>query len=206
MLHLETINPKTLELLNQLMQVHEFRELNLVGGTALALQIGHRKSDDLDLFGHLEVDDYHLTTILHQFKSVKRLNQTSNIKTFLINGIKVDFVNYPYKWIASSLKANGIRLAQKIDIAAMKLAAIAGRGTKKDFIDIFSLFDDYSLEEMLQFYHEKFPDGSEFMVLKSLIYFEDADREHLPVLLKKVDWDRVKSQIIFETKAFLNSR
>ncbi len=205
MLHLQTIDTKTLELLKQLMQIEEFFELNLVGGTSLALQIGHRKSIDLDLFGRFQFDEYHLSSILGQFDSVKLLNKTANIKTFLLNDIKVDFVNYPYNWLEPCLLINGIRLATIKDIAAMKLSAITGRGTKKDFIDIFSLFDYFSLAEMLQFYRDKFPDGAEFLVLKSLTYFEDAEIEQIPFMLNEIDWEAVKSKIVFETKTFIDS-
>ena len=88
----------------------------------------------------------------------------------------------------------------------MKLAAVTGRGTKKDYIDIYFLFDEFSLEEMLRFYRQKFPDGSEFMVLKSLVYFEDAEQENLPVMLREVNWESVKAKIVMETKAYIDSR
>jgi len=205
MLHLETIDTETLELLNQLMQIKEFDQLNLVGGTSLALQIGHRKSIDLDLFGQFNFDEYQLVTILKQFASVKQLNQTTNIKTFLLNHIKVDFVNYPYHWLESNLMIDGIRMATKKDIAAMKLAAITGRGTKKDFIDIYFLFDYYTLAAMFKFYQKKFPDGSEFMVIKSLMYFGDAEKDLLPIMLKEINWDDIKTKIIAETKTYLNN-
>ncbi|WP_423128015.1 nucleotidyl transferase AbiEii/AbiGii toxin family protein [Gaoshiqia sp. Z1-71] len=204
MLHLETIDPPTLELLSRLMHIREFSELNLVGGTSLALQIGHRRSIDLDLFGYLDLDDYQFTTVLKPLGSVQLINKTSNIKTYLINKIKVDFVNYPYPWLAPCLLVDGIRLAAKSDIAAMKLAAITGRGSKKDFIDIGFLLDEFSMEMMLKFYRQKFPDGSEFLVLKSLTYFEDAENEQLPVMLKKVDWNAIKSKIILHTKNYLD--
>jgi hypothetical protein len=184
----------------------EFSQLNLVGGTSLALQIGHRKSVDIDLFGKFKLDDYQFSTTLSQFGSVVQIDNSQNIKTYLIDNIKVDFVNYPYLWIDQVLFKDDIRLAGITDIAAIKLAAITGRGTKKDFIDIFSLLRYYSLEQMLDFYHKKFPDGSEFMVIKSLTYFEDAETEVLPFLLKKIDWKEVKSTIISEIKKFIRSR
>ncbi len=206
MLHLETIDSPTLVLLNRIMQMPEFSGLNLVGGTSLALQIGHRKSIDLDLFGHIELDDYGFVNVLSRFESVQLINKTANIKTYLINQIKVDFVNYPYSWLQPYQTIDGIRLAAKSDIAAMKLSAITGRGTKKDFIDLAFLLKEFPLEMMFRYYHQKFPDGSEFMVLKSLTYFEDAEKDHLPVMLKKIDWETIKSEIITETKNFLKSR
>lgn len=205
MLHLETINTTTLVLLNQIMQIPEFYGLNLVGGTSLALQIGHRKSIDLDLFGRVELDDYEFVNALKPFESVQLISKTTNIKTFLINQIKVDFVNYPYAWIESCTTIDGIRLAARSDIAAMKLAAITGRGTKKAFIDLVFLLEEFPLELMLHYYRQKFPNGSEFMVLKSLTYFEDAEKEQLPVMLKIIDWNTIKSKIISETKNVLKS-
>lgn len=203
MLYYQTIDSKTLELLKELQQIPEFSKLNLVGGTSLALQIGHRKSVDIDLFGKFDLDDFQFSIVLRQFKSIKLLNNSQNIKTYLINGIKVDFVNYPYPWLEDHKTTDKIRLSGISDIAAMKLAAITGRGTKKDFVDLFFLFNRFSLEQMIGFYRNKFPDGSEFMVIKSLTYFEDAENEALPVMLKKADWKDVKSKIIYETKKFI---
>lgn len=206
MLHLETIDTPTLGLLKSLMQIPEFYGLYLVGGTALALQTGHRKSIDLDLFGKIVIDEYELTNALKIFDSVTLISRTANIKTFLINQIKVDFVNYPYQWIEPCLTIDGIRLAGKRDIAAMKLAAITGRGTKKDFIDLATLLDEFTFDKMLHFYQQKFPDGSEFLVMKSLTYFEDAEADQLPVMLRKTDWNKVKLRIISETKKLIESR
>ncbi len=206
MLHYQTIDTKTLALLTSLMKAPEFCHLRLVGGTSLALQIGHRKSVDIDLFGKFESDDFQFTTALKQIGTVIQLNNSKNIKSYLIDQIKVDFVNYPYPWIEPVLLIDSIRLAGKTDIAAMKLAAITGRGTKKDFIDIFSLLSYYSLEQMLGFYLRKYTDGSEFMVIKSLTYFEDAEIEESPVLIKTIKWEKVKSTIISETKKYIDSR
>ncbi len=84
------------------------------------------------------------------------------------------------------------------DIAAMKLNAIAGRGSVKDFIDIFALLNIFSLREMLNFYNEKYQDGSEFMVIKSLTFFDDADKEVLPHLFIDTSWAEMKHQILVE--------
>jgi len=205
MLHFESIDTQTLELLNQLMSIPEFEGLKLVGGTSLALQIGHRKSVDIDLFGRITIDEYELVRILKQFNSVTLLNKSENIKVFLINNIKVDLVNYPYHWIEPHLTSDQIRLAGKKDISAMKLSAITGRGSKKDFIDIYWLFNYFSLAEMFEFYNKKYPDGSDFLVLKSLTYFEDAEKDQLPVLLKNTSWETVKSKIITTTKSYINA-
>ncbi len=93
---------------------------------------------------------------------------------------------------------------QKLDIAAMKLAAITGRGTKKDFIDLAFLLQEFSLQQMLDFYAQKYPDGAEFLVLKSLGYFADADIEPMPVMLRDWDWNQVKETIKMNLDDYLD--
>ena len=88
-----------------------------------------------------------------------------------------------------------IRLVSQPDIAAMKLNAIVGRGSKKDFIDLYFLLQTYSLREMISFFNKKFADGSEFMVLKSLHYFDDADLEEMPEMTNPIHWDEIKAKI-----------
>jgi len=177
-----------------------FAGLRLVGGTALALGKGHRKSIDIDLFGSLELDNYELAQKLNEFGKATLVHQTQNIHVYIVNNIKVDLVNYPYPWLEEAKTIEGIRLAQNKDIAAMKLAAITSRGTKKDFIDLYFLFQNFSLQDMISFYEQKYSDGSVFLVLKSLTYFEDADRELSPLMLQDVDWEGVKHTLVTAVK------
>jgi hypothetical protein len=195
MLYYQAIDPATLEVLKRLLQIPELSSLRLVGGTSLALQLGHRKSVDIDLFGILEADDFALSNSLRTFDSIEIIQRSENIRIYLIDGIKVDIVNYPYPWLESIKQEDGIRLAQMRDIAAMKLSAITGRGTKKDFVDISFLLRTFSLKQMIEFYLQKYFDGSEFLVLKSLSYFEDADGDLDPVMLKKMNWQETKRLI-----------
>ena len=118
---------------------------------------------------------------------------------------KVDFVNYTYPWLDEIKSADDLRLAGLKDIAAMKLAAVPGRGTKKDFIDIYFLLKQFSLKEMLEYYKQKYADGSEFLVLKSLTYFEDAEPEQEPVMLKNISWQAVKDTVLNEHSVYLKS-
>lgn len=195
MLHFSTIDTATLELLRQLMQVPEFGNLRLVGGTSLALQLGHRNSMDIDMFGQMPTDSFELNNILNTIGRVSPLKKSPNIFIYLVNEIKVDLVNYPYPWIDEEVNEDGLRLAGKKDIAAMKLSAITGRGSKKDFIDLYFLLKEFSLKEMLQFYSQKYHDGSEFLVLKSLTYFADAEKDEIPKMFKKVFWSEIKDAI-----------
>jgi Nucleotidyl transferase AbiEii toxin, Type IV TA system len=202
MLHYEAIDSKTLELLKQLQKVTDFDNLRLVGGSSLALQIGHRKSIDIDLFGIINSDELEISKKLDKIGSVTKIKSSENINIYLIDGIKVDIVNYHYKWLDEPITEDGLVLAKKMDIAAMKLAAITGRGTKKDFIDLYFLLHEYSLEQMLDFYTQKYHDGSTFLVLKSLAYFNDADSEEDPIMLKTMKWTKAKEFIIKKLEIF----
>jgi len=195
MLFYKTIDTKTLELLKSIQNIELFNELKLVGGTSLALQIGHRISIDLDLFGKIEADRYTITETLNKLGSLKTIHFSENVSIYALNEVKIDIVNYSYPWIEEPINEDNLKLASIQDIAAMKLAAITGRGSKKDFIDLYFLLKRYSLKELFAFYNQKFHDGSTFLVLKSLSYFIDADDELMPKMLMDIDWESVKQFI-----------
>lgn len=131
------------------------------------------------------------------------LKNTANIKIFTIDDIKVDIVNYSYPWIDEPIVDDELTIASANDIGAMKLAAITGRGSRKDFIDIYFLLQEFTLTELLDFYTAKYADGSEFLVLKSLTYFRDADNDEEPVTLTQLEWPEVKQTIIKKHKEFV---
>ena len=195
MLHYETVDEGTLGLLKQLQSLSILSEMRLVGGTSLALQIGHRKSIDIDLFGNLSAEYENLIDELKTIGEVVPLKNSKNIHSLLINNIKVDIVNYEYEWLTNKITTENIQLATIEDIAAMKLNAIIGRGSKKDFIDLFFILKDYSLATLMDFYTKKYNDGSTFLVLKSLTYFEDADMEEMPFMFNNIDWQTIKGNI-----------
>jgi hypothetical protein len=203
MLHYKTIDATTLGILRKIQSEPEFSELRLVGGTALALQISHRKSIDIDLFGKLDSDSIQVMKKLDRTGKTIILSKSENIGIYSINGIKVDIVNYPYKWLEEPVKEDGLTLAGMQDIAAMKLAAITNRGSKKDFIDLFFLLRHFTFSELLIFYQDKYHDGSVFHVLKSLSYFDDADEDEAPVMLDHVRWVDVKKFISKSLNAHL---
>lgn len=199
MLHQHAVSPKLLELLNNLMQIEVFQNFNLVGGTSLALQIGHRFSIDIDLFGDCEINEIEFNAELSQLGNIQLLKKSKNILIYNIDGIKVDFVNYKYQVLETHKTINSIRMASLEDIGAMKLNAISGRGSRKDFIDLYFLLNYYSLAELITFYNQKYPDGAEFLVLKSLLYFEDAENEEFPKMIIPIDWEELKTKIKNET-------
>ncbi len=170
-----------------------FSELRLAGGTALALQIGHRESVDIDLFGKIDFEGQEKN--IGFAGNIEFLKKSKNINILSIDNIKLDIVNYRYPWISPAKKEGNYRLASVKDIGAMKLNAISGRGTKKDFIDLFYLLKLYSINDLFDFYTEKFDDGNLFLVKKSLTYFDDAEPEPMPVMKEKIKWEEIKEYI-----------
>lgn len=202
MLQTKTVSAELLELLKVLMKIEELKDLRLVGGTSLSLQLGHRNSIDIDLFGHFDLDDFALTKLLSQFDNVQFLSGSKSIKIFLINGVKVDIVNYPYEWLDEAIVENNIRLASQKDIAAMKIAAITQRGSKKDFIDLYFLLQTYSLQDVFSFYEMKITDCNTWLALRSLAYFGDAENQPMPKMFKDISWETVKKTIQKAIAAF----
>lgn len=195
MLYRKTVSPELLALLEALMAIGAFDTLRLVGGTSLALQIGHRSSVDIDLFGPHAMDEASLAHALEAFDQSKKLAGSKSIQVYVIDGVKVDIVNYPYPWLKPPVVEEGIRMAAAEDIAAMKIAAITQRGSKKDFIDLYFLLQRYTLAEIMGFYKEKITDGNEWLALRSLSYFEDADQQPMPEMYDDVSWDAIKAYI-----------
>lgn len=135
--------------------------------------------------------------LLRPIGQLSIISQQKNILILNINDVKVDFVNYSYPIIGTPIIENPIRLLSLADIAAMKLSAIAGRGKKRDFYDLYFLLKEFSLEMMMGFYNQKYTDGSEMMVARSLTFFDDADTDETPRLLDQdISWEFIKNTIL----------
>lgn len=206
MLSYRTVEPHTLELLKAISARVKERDIRLVGGTALALQYGHRQSVDLDFFGKIDSTSGELRDMLQEIGATRVHKESANIKIYDVDNIKIDFVNYKYDWIDRAVEEDGILLASPVDIAAMKINAVEGRGTKKDFIDVNELLKHYTLEEILNFYTLKYPEHSIFRALLSLTYFEDAESQLMPKMFVKDSWEVMKARISNEVKKFTDSR
>ena len=203
MLHYETVDLKTVTLLRKLQDSPILQDYLLVGGTSLALQMGHRISIDLDLFAYSHPNFELVFNAISEIGTIRTGHRAKNILNLFIDNIKVDIVSYRYPFIDTPIVVDDLRLASMKDIAAMKLAAITGRGVRKDFIDLFVLLDVFSLSDMISFYTSKYPDGNQLLVFKSLTYFEDAEMEPMPVMLIPMNWQTVKARIIDEVKKIL---
>ncbi len=199
MLHIETVEPRTLSLLETLIALPELKDFHLVGGTALSLQYGHRTSVDLDLFCINKFDNEFIKSTL-QSKFGLQFEYEGDFSKFgifcYINGVKVDLVHYPHPIIGNLFEDRRIRMYDAKDIAAMKIQAILGRGKRKDFWDIAALSDKYSIREMIDFHKAKFPSQQLLVSIpQALTYFIDAEESEDPVSLKGQTWQGVKKFI-----------
>jgi predicted nucleotidyltransferase component of viral defense system len=195
-----TVEPETLELLKTIMKQDLFKDFRLVGGTSLALQLGHRFSVDIDLFGLRDFDEVELRRCLESIGEleVKYLDVKNAINSCFLNGVKVDIVDYRYPWIGSEIMEDVIRMADLKDIAAMKLSAIGSRGSKKDFFDMYFLLEKFTIDEIIGFFKQKYDIKDVFHYIQGLGYFDDAQRDLDPVMFAPLSWEKVKARIIKE--------
>ena len=197
MLFIETVEEPTLELLNNIMQDAEFNDFILVGGTTLALQLGHRISFDIDLFSVNPFDQDKLADHLRENYNFILDFISSNTLKGEIDRVQFDCISHRYPWLEENIITGNIRMANMIDIAAMKLNAIAGSGTRlKDFVDIAYLSAKFSLNQMLQAYGKKY-NSNPVMPLKALVYFDDIMFDQ-PIKMagdKSYDWNLIEQRL-----------
>jgi predicted nucleotidyltransferase component of viral defense system len=203
-LHPDILPGTQLRLLEKLSNQPFINDFYLAGGTGLALNIGHRKSLDFDFFIPGDFDTSVIINKLIQIGTYQRENEEKNTINGTLDGVRISFFGYLYDIIDDFITFNKIKLAGLKDIAAMKLEAIAGRGSKKDFVDMFFLLRQYTLEEIFKFHANKYGIGlsNQYHLLKSLVYFADAESEAMPVMMKPLNWDDVKKQIISCARRF----
>jgi predicted nucleotidyltransferase component of viral defense system len=147
MLHLSTLDTTTYKLLQEIFRTELIEnKFALAGGTSLALQIGHRRSIDLDLFSIERFDTKELEIILETTPNFSFEYKGSNSRMLFssINNIKCDFVQEPASLLEPFIIEDGVKYFSIKDIAAMKFHTICGRGKKKDFFDVYALLQLYS--------------------------------------------------------------
>lgn len=210
MLHKETVETSTLELLKNLQSEPLLESFNLVGGTSLALRLGHRKSVDLDLFSKEDFDLQEVKELLVNKYNLKVGYEKGKTLKGFIGKVMVDLIRYDYPHIQPIETEEGIRLESLPDIVAMKLSSICDNGSRiKDFIDIAYLSNLYSFEEMLQFYTQKFPSSNPIVPTKSLVYFDDINYDESVIMMHEVfDWKviakRLNEMTAYPEKQFTN--
>ncbi|KYP13505.1 nucleotidyl transferase AbiEii/AbiGii toxin family protein [Flavihumibacter sp. CACIAM 22H1] len=190
MLHLNTIDPALHQVLLDLSKLPELANFSLVGGTSLSLQLGHRKSDDLDFFTDRSFDIVELKNALLQYNSqIEFLNETRQGVSFSLplpgtptETRKLDIYNWAVKFIRPFKTEGPVRLASLEDIAAFKLDATCHRKEKKDYVDIAVLLDQFSFDQMMGFYREKFPMNDGRVVLSQILDLVGLDNSVEPVM------------------------
>lgn len=207
MLQAQTIEPHTLSLLKELMQIDCLSQFSLVGGTALALKFGHRHSIDLDLFNNEPFDSNFILVQLEQIFQGRLRFEDRNPKWAIfcyVDNIKVDIVKYPHSTINEIESIENIRMYSTPDIGAMKINAILGRGRKKDFWDLAELLNIYSFEELISFHKKKYPSQQLLISIpQAVTYFDDAEESEEPLSLKGQTWEGVKKFIRSEVSEYL---
>jgi len=175
----------------------------LAGGTALSLHFGHRFSNDLDFFSQAPVGSEIIKSELSKIGQLEILQKEEGTFNGVLNGGKLSFFIYPYGLLKPVLDFNGIRVADVADIACMKIDAISSRGAKRDFIDLYFICHKFKpIEALLGLFSKKYH-GVKFNKLhlvKSLVYFNDAENEVMPEMIEKVEWKIVKQFFINKIK------
>ena len=192
------IKPATFELIQELQKLPFLKDFYLVGGTSLALQMGHRNSIDIDLFTQNEFDDGELVQNLSEHFTVQTVYSRKNTIISIINDIKCDFIRHNYELLREPIVEEGITFLSKEDIVAMKLNAIVQSGKRlKDFIDIYYLLEFFSIKEMVAFYSAKYPTMNAMIPLKALTFFHEIDPNLDPPILKKpISVAKIKKRIL----------
>lgn len=201
-MHTETLAPETQRVLEAVAKQLSVTDFYLAGGTALALQIGHRESVDLDFFSATDFKRETLKAALATFGRYILTNEEEGTLDGSLDDVKISFLRYEYPMLFPLISFDGIHLADIRDIACMKLDAVSSRGSKKDFIDIFFLLKQFSLDELIGFFEKKYDriQYNKLHILKSLTYFSEAEDEPLPKMLADVSWEDVKETMRSETK------
>lgn len=201
-MHPEILAPETASCFEKLKSQVFLQTMYLAGGTGVALWLGHRCSVDLDFFSTTPLN----TLILQQQLTLQgkfTLDQeAAGTLHGTLNHVKLSFLEYSYPLLEPLSSYEGIAIAGLKDLSAMKLEAIAARGKKRDFFDVYAISKNgLSLHEMLLCFEKKYQSIQYNLLhlLKSLVYFNDAENDPEPILLHKISWEEVKNYFIKET-------
>lgn len=203
--HREVIPPATEESLGLLRDAGVLQDFYLAGGTGLALQFGHRLSRDLDLFSQHHFDE---EILLQQVQPVPGFALAAKAPFTLhatVRETKVSFLGYEYPLLFPFRRFLEIDIADPRDIACMKIGAVAGRGTKRDFVDLYLCARQFGLTELLALFQKKYArtNYSRAHILKSLVFFADAEKDPMPDMLQSVSWEEIKHFFLREVPRIL---
>jgi predicted nucleotidyltransferase component of viral defense system len=174
------------------------RDYYLAGGTALALQIGHRISTDLDWFSasqHLLFPEREkVSQILSKNNEFEITSEQDGLLFARLFKTDVSFIYQHHSLVEQTIDYQGVRLASPADIGLMKLAAINSRGNRRDFIDLYCLRNIISLNRLLELAPVKYHDRPSFLSVaaRALAYFDDAEAQPMPRMLISIQWSEVR--------------
>jgi hypothetical protein len=180
------------------------KDFYLAGGTALALQIGHRDSADFDLFSPENINtDKLFVKIKEVFKGCKilKIQEEENTLTVIIDDINFSFMSYKYKLVRPLVTEEFLNLASIEDIGCMKFSAIVGRKVNKDYIDIYYILQGIKLRDLLEMSRKKLPELDPNLIIKNLLFFEDI--ESSPIKFKNGNKISLKDAEKFIKKAVI---
>jgi len=199
------LSRKQIKLLEQLGFLKKY-EFYLAGGTALAIQVGHRTSVDFDFYTKKSFDSKKLQRLLEKkFEKTILLQKDEDTLIVKINDVAVSFFKYSYPLIFPLVQQGKFpSMASKEDIAAMKIITISDRGAKRDFIDIYFLLQEFSFKKILGFVKKKYPNFNIYVALRGLTYFIDADKKQARklYLFYNVSWNKIKRFLVDEVKKY----
>jgi predicted nucleotidyltransferase component of viral defense system len=207
MLHERSVDPELLSILRRLQELPSLSQFALAGGTALALKYGHRVSVDIDLFGKGNIEKEIIPALDEAFGNEIQYEEVPGRWAVFcyIRGIKVDIIPYDHPLVFPFEEIEKIRFFSASDILAMKINAILGRGTKKDFWDLYELMQHYTLDEIASFYQQKFPKQRLIITIpQAITYFDDAETSAMPKSLKDQDWETIKMAIRAKVRDYLS--
>lgn len=186
-----------MDIIKKLFKDSNFDSFNLVGGTALALKIGHRKSIDIDLFTISDFDAQEMSNYLTTTLNATRVQAINNGVFCIIDGVKLDLLAHKYPLVEDLEIIEDIRMVSLKDIGAMKLNAIFNNGTRlKDFVDIYALLEIFSLQELLTASEKKYPENNISMVIQSLLHHEDIDfTVPIDYTSASIKWSEIASRL-----------
>ena len=192
--HPEVINLEAERTLESLRTLGILERFYLAGGTGLALHLGHRRSNDLDFFSPDSVDPEALIRKMKMLSGFAVPALAPDTLHATVETTKVSFLAYPYPVLFPYATFLGVNVSDSRDIACMKLAAIAGRGIKRDFVDLYFVAKQHGLPRVLEWFRQKYAQVNYSLthVLKSLKHFEIADKNPMPDMLTSLSWEEVK--------------
>lgn len=191
----ETLNEETRKVLEALGRRRWMPAFYLAGGTGAALQLGHRISVDLDFFTSEPLDTRQLLQRVRRVGTFDLQTESQGTLIGTLQGARVSFFNYVYPLLEPTSSLYGVRIASLVDVGLMKLTAASQRGSRKDFVDLFFICRQVKpLSELLALLPKKYRGVNYSLphLLRSLVYFDDAEVEPMPQMLKSVRWAQVK--------------